>query len=129
VCGRGGLHHHYCGVAVVTNNERAEHLWRALSACAGLDREITIATVTHWLEYHGAGSPDVPLMQERIRDDAKLWATSATQAELEAYVAAAVMEMERSPVTTRAAKRLTALGYKTMSPEDRVKFQDWIGGE
>lgn len=111
----------------MTNEERAEHLWRALNACLGLDRELTITTVTHWLEYHGAGSPDVPLMQERIRDDAKLWAASASQAELEAYTAAAVMELEKSPITGKAAKRLAALSWKRMSAEDRSRFRDWIG--
>jgi len=111
----------------MTDEQRVEHLWRALSSCAGLDRDLTIATVTHWLEYHGAGSPDVPLMQERVRDDAKLWASSAHQAELEAYVAAAVMELEKSPITGKAAKRLAALAWKRMDAEDRSKFRDWIG--
>lgn len=113
----------------MTDPERAEHLWRALSACASLDRDITIATVTHWLEHHGAGSPDVPLMQERIRDDAKLWAAAATQAEMEAYVAAAVLEMERSAITNRAAKRLAALGFKSMTSEDRASFRNWVGSD
>ena len=103
-----------------------ERLWRLLSACAGLDRDVTIATVTHWLEYHGAGFPDVALFQERIRDDAKLWAASASQQELEAYLAAAVLEMERSPITDRAAKRLAALGVKHMSAESLLKFREWV---
>ena len=111
----------------MTNEERVEHLWRGLSACASLDRGLTVATVTHWLEYHGSGLPDVPLMQERLRDDAKFWAMSATQAELEAYIAAAVVEMERSPITGRAAKRITALGYKNMDAESRAAFLEWTG--
>lgn len=111
----------------MTNEERAEHLWRALSSCAGLDRDLTIATVTHWLEYHGAGMPEVPFMQERVREDAKLWASSAHQAELEAYVAAAVMELEASLITGKVAKRLAALAWKSMDAEDRSRFKDWIG--
>lgn len=111
----------------MTNEERAAHLWRALNSCAGLDHVLTVATVTHWLEHHGAGSPDVPLMQERVRDDAKLWAAAATQAELEAYVAAAVMELEASMITGKAAKRLAALAWKRMDAEDRSRFKDWIG--
>lgn len=101
-------------------------LWRGLSACAGMDRELTITTVTHWLEHHGAGSPDVPLMQERVRDDAKLWAAAASQAELEAYVAAAVIELERAPITARAMKRLAAMAWRNMASEDRAKFREWI---
>ena len=112
----------------MTNEDRAEHLWRALNACRGLDHELTIRTVTHWLEHHGAGSPDVPLMQERVRDDAKSWAIAASQAELEAYVAAAVIELEKAPITGKAAKRLAALGYKRMGAEDRVGFLKWVDG-
>jgi hypothetical protein len=111
----------------MTNEERAEHLWRGLNTCAGLDRALTITTVTHWLEHHGAGSPDVPLMQERVRDDAKLWAMSASQAELEAYVAAAVMELEKAPITGKAMKRLAALAWKGMNAEARTGFRNWIG--
>lgn len=110
----------------MTNEDRAEHLWRALSACAGLDRELTVATVTHWLEYHGAGLPDVPLMQERLRDDARMWAASATQEELIAYVAAGVMELEKTPLTDRAAKRLAATGYGHMNAESRAGFMAWV---
>ena len=112
----------------MTNEDRAEHLWRALNACRGLDPELTITTVTHWLEHHGAGSPDVPLMQERVRDDAKLWAMAASQAELEAYVAAAVMELEDAPITGKAAKRLAALAWKRMDAEARVGFLKWVDG-
>lgn len=113
----------------MTNEERAEHLWRALNAWRGLDPELTITTVTHWLEHHGAGYPDVPLMQERIRDDAKTWAMSASQAELEAYVAAAVIELDRAPITGKAAKRLAALAWGRMDAEARAGFRNWIGGE
>lgn len=110
----------------MTNEERAAHLWHGLNDCARIEKGITVATVTHWLEYHGAGFPDVPLMQERVRDDAKLWAVSASQAELEAYVAAGVMELEKSPLPARAAKRLAALAWKNMGADDRAKFKEWI---
>lgn len=109
----------------MTDEDRAAFLWRGLNACAGLNKEITLRTVTHWLEYHGAGSPDVPLMQERVRDDAKLWAAAAQQAELEAYLAAAVMELERSALTIKAAKRVAALGFKAMDAETKEKFKAW----
>lgn len=110
------------------NETRAAMLWRGLNACAALNKEITLRTVTHWLEYHGAGSPDVPLMQDRVRDDAKLWATSAQQAELEAYLAACVMELEKSPLTQRAAKRIAALGFKAMDAETKERFKAWVQG-
>jgi len=112
----------------MTNEERAEHLWRALNACRGLDPELTITTVTHWLEHHGAGYPDVPLMQERVRDDAKTWAMSASQAELEAYVAAAIHELGSAPITGKAVKRLAAFGFQKMHSEDQEKFLFWAQG-
>ena len=111
----------------MTNEERAGYVWRALTAWLRVDRETTLATVTHWLEYHGAGLPDVPLMQDRVRDDAKIWAASASQFELEAYMAAAVMQLERSPLTDRASKRITAMGFKNMSAESCSKFKEWVG--
>ncbi len=111
------------------DEDRAEHLWRALNSCLGMNRDVTLATVTHWLEHHGAGFPDVPLMQEQIRADAKLWATSASQAELESYAAAAIMELEKSPITGKAAKRMTALGFKKMDPEQRIAFKNWVEGQ
>lgn len=110
----------------MTDADRAEYLWRALSACVALDRELTVATVTHWLEHHGAGLPDVPLMQERVREDATMWAASASQEELLSYFAAAVLELERSPVTERGAKRMAALGYKNMSDEAKAGFRAWL---
>jgi hypothetical protein len=68
-------------------------------------------------------------MQERVRDDAKTWAMSASQAELEAYVAAAAIELERAPITGKAAKRLAALAWGRMDAEARAGFRNWIGGE
>lgn len=102
-------------------------LWLALNDCKSLNGPLTVATVTHWLEYHGAGYPDVALMHERVRDDARFWAASAQQQELEAYLAAALIELEKSPLTNRAAKRIAAMAWQSMGAEDRVKFRDWIG--
>lgn len=110
----------------MTDEQRAETLWRSLTACLHLDRDVTLATVTHWLEQHGSGLPHVPLFEETVRDDAKFWAASAHQAELEAYLAACVLELERSALTTRAAKRLAAVAYKAMDAETQQKFREWL---
>ena len=112
----------------MTPDERAGALWTGLNDCMAQDRGITMQTVTHWLEHHGAGFPDVPLMQERIREDASLWAASASQVELETYAAAAIMEMEKTPILNRAAKRLAALSYRAMNVVDQDKFKKWIEG-
>ena len=113
----------------MTDEERAWHLWDALNACKLLNGDLTIATVTHWLEYHGVGYPDAPLMQERLRDDARFWSMCATQPELEAYLVACTVEMEKTPVTAKAMKRLAALAWERMKPEDRAKFRDWINSK
>lgn len=110
----------------MTNEERAGHLWYGLNDCRAIDPDITVATVTHWLEYHGAGMPDPSYMNERLREDAKTWALCAHQHELEAYLAAAIMELERTPLTDRAAKRLAALAYRAMNSEDQAKFREWV---
>lgn len=110
----------------LTDNERAGLMWSGLNDCKNLNGNLTISTVTHWLEFHGAGYPDVPFMQERVRDDAKLWASCSHQFELEAYLAASLVELEKSGLTDRAAKRLAALAFKSMSPETKLKFKEWI---
>ena len=102
-------------------------LWRGLNSCMSLNREVTLGTVTHWLEYHGAGSPDVPLIQERVRDDAQNWAAYATQPELEAYMVAALLELEKSSLTNKAAKRLGAAAFKGMDLVARDAFTAWVG--
>ena len=111
------------------NEFLAEHIWSGLNINLRFDKTLTIETVTHWLEFHGAGSPDVPLMQERVRDDASVWSASASHAELETYVAAGIMALDRSALTERAAKRLTALGWKNMSAESQTAFKAWIDKE
>jgi hypothetical protein len=110
----------------MTNEQRAEFLWRGLSAALRRDRDLTMTTVSYWLNYHGAGGPLVPMDQERVRGDAQLWAAAATQPELEAYLAAAVLELEGSTVAPRAVKRLAALAWRHMGAEDRAKFREWI---
>lgn len=103
-----------------------ESLIRGLDECFSLNRKLALSTVSHWIESRGSGVPDVPLLQEKIRSDALFWASGASQFELEAYLAASVMELERSPISVRAVKRLAALAWKNMGAEDRAKFKEWI---
>ena len=110
----------------MTDEDRAAFLWHALNECLRKDRSLTLRTITHWLEFHGAGMPQVALMQERVRDDAQLWAMSAQQIELETYTAAAVVVLENSPLPERAAKRIAAWAYKTMSEQSREAFREWM---
>lgn len=116
----------YAPSGKLTDEERAEHLWRGLSACMGLDPKLTVATVTHWLEHHGARMPDVAGMDERTREQARFWAATANQQELEVYLVACVMELEYTPITNRAAKRLGAFAYRMMNLPTQEAFAEWI---
>lgn len=112
---------------LTVEGERAEILFNLLNRMKATMGEWVAVVVTHWLERNGAGCPDVPLLQERVREDAQLWAGLAHQAELEAYASAAIGELEKTVVTQKAAKRLVALGYKSLSPSDRAAFIEWAG--
>lgn len=109
----------------MTDEERATILWTRLNDLLSIDRDLTLKVVSVWLEHHGAGSPDVSFMQERVRDDAKFWALAAQPYELEAYIAAGVVELEHSPIATRALKRLAAMAYKGMDAASRLAFLEW----
>lgn len=110
----------------MTDEERAGLLWEGLNDCAALDKRIAVATVSHWLEHHGAGYPDVPLIEEKVRDDARFWASCAQQHELEAYVAAGIAEMENAPMTEKQLRRLLAVAYRRLSPEGRIAAKKWM---
>lgn len=110
----------------LTDTDRAALLWEGLNCCMALSGEVAVSTVTHWLEYHGAGYPDVSLMGQRARDDASMWAASSHQTELEAYLAASLIALEKSPLTDRAAKRMGAMAFKNMNAESRANFKKWI---
>lgn len=106
--------------------QKATLLWQGLNDCAQDDKEAAVTTVTHWLEHHGAGYPDVPLMQERARDDAIFWADCAHQFELEAYLSAILKTLPSSPITKRCIKKLAAMSWQRMDDEDRAAFKAWI---
>lgn len=109
-----------------TEGEAAEAVYSLLDTAKRVSGPWAAVTVTHWLERNGAGCPDVPLLAEKVRDDAAIWAACAHQAEMEAYLTAALSGLERSVITDRAARRMAALGYRTMAPDDRLKFIEWV---
>ena len=81
-----------------------------------------------FLDQRSEGFPEVDwFYRDRPRQAAAMWAASAGQEELEAYLAAAVLEMEKSPITTKAVKRLAALSYRLMDATERGKFLEWAG--
>ena len=107
------------------SEERAALLWEGLNDCAAIDRRDAICTVTAWLEYHGAGYPDVPLFQEQARKDAAFWVDLATPDELEAYYLAAAVKLRETPLTTKQTKLMLADCFKRLSQQDKEGFIEW----
>jgi uncharacterized protein YccT (UPF0319 family) len=89
------------------------------------NRAVNIAAIA-WVEEHCAGVPEARHVEDNLRDDAKFWASLASPNELEAYLAAAIVALEGSAITSRAAKRLGALGFNRMDNESRAGFLQWI---
>lgn len=110
----------------MTSEELASLLWHGLNDCAALDKIVAVGTASAWLEYHGAGVPDVPLMQEQVRRDAMFWADIAGPTELEAYAVASITALGTTPLTAKQIKRLAAMSWRRMSQQDRAAFKEWI---
>lgn len=104
----------------------AERIFAELNTAKRGEPDLTIMTVAHWLDEQCAGFPHVALVAERVREEAALWAASAQEHELEAYIAAAIVALEKSPITGKAAKRLAALGYRHMDAPARQAFAAWM---
>jgi hypothetical protein len=108
-----------------SEGEIAETVCKLLDSAKRHSGPWAAVAATHWLDRNGAGCPDVPLMAEKVREDAAFWASCAHQAELEAYAVASITALEKTVVTENAAKRLAATAYKTLTPESRLAFIKW----
>lgn len=104
----------------------ARETWLMLSALKKHDSTATMATCLHWLEHHEAGTPDVPLFLERIRDDARFWALCAHSFELEAYAAACISEMDDAAMLDKQVRRLAGQAFRLMDPVTKEKFKEWV---
>lgn len=110
--------------------EASQDVWGVLDAYAVASRDMTVQAACHWIVNNGAGLPSVPFMEEEVRQQAVTWAGMATPPEIEAYLVAALVQMENNIVLqAKAAKRLGALAYRKMQPADRIKFKQWIEGQ
>lgn len=110
----------------MTDDQRAESLWHGLNACKAINADLTIQTITHWLEYHGAGNPIVKLFIELLNADARFWASAATPAEREAYLKAILLHGQLSAASETAAKRIVAICWQVMTDESKNRFRAWI---
>lgn len=109
----------------MTSEERAALLWHGLNDCARIDKRDAVVTVSHWLEHHGAGYPDVPLFAEKVRNDASFWASLAAPDELAAYYLAAANMLGVTPLTTKQTKLMLVECLKRLSTEDKKGFMEW----
>lgn len=109
-----------------TTEAAARHALSGLfEASRGSRQGATIAALA-FLDAHSAGTPDVDVYLDKVRDDARFWAWTAHQAELEVYLVAAIMALDDGPILKRAAKRLAALGWQKMDASDRAAFLAWV---
>lgn len=100
----------------------ADTLEAVARRCDALDHRVTVAMLVALAEDLGAGVPDVPLMHEKARDDARFWADCATPVEVEAYTAAGLQAIGRGGFCVAARKRLFVMLWNAMPPEDKRGF-------
>lgn len=105
--------------------EAASLLWHGLNDCANLDRTTAIAAVSSWLDFHGAGCPDVPLLREKVRQDAIFWADLASPDELAAYFLASGATLRNTPLGQKQTKIILAEMFTRLSVDDRNAFMKW----
>lgn len=111
----------------MTNEEHAATIaLQALINAQGIDGRGAMIAAASYIEQYGAGYPDVPLMTEQVRSDARFWADCAAPHELEAYTVASVAALDESPLLDTQLRKLAAIAYGRMKPETKQKFKDWI---
>ena len=107
------------------------HLQRAIDANA----DGAMMAVLACMEQFGAGYPQVALLQEEARSDARFWAETASPIELECYMLAASDRLKdlSGMFHSRQIKRLVAALWHRMSPDEKDAFRNWVvkneGGE
>ncbi|MBA3325753.1 MAG: hypothetical protein H0T41_11005 [Rhodobacteraceae bacterium] len=98
--------------------ERARLLAGAIAVCDPADAVVIMAAA---LDDLSAGQPDVDLWSG-IREQAADWAGFAHPLELEAYFAAALQRLGRTPLGIAARKRLIVALWTALGPDDRRNF-------
>lgn len=98
----------------------------ALEVCAEHDAGATAWAAYDWLQINEAGLPYVALADGNARRDARLWAETATPAELECYALAALDKISAGPFTGRHIKRMMGSLWRRMSAQEQVAFAQWI---
>lgn len=98
--------------------ERARLLVAVVAACDPRDAAPILVAA---LDDLSAGEPDVDLWSG-IREQAADWASFAHPFELEAYFAASLKRLGRTPLGIAARKRLIVALWAGLGPDDRRNF-------
>lgn len=109
-----------------TGHPSARQTYDALLSAAEYDKREACIVAIAFLEVLSADMPDVPFFPGHIRRCAMSWASLANQIELEAYLVAAIGELQDSPLMDKQAKRLAALAWHKMNSDSRAAFKKWI---
>lgn len=112
----------------MTNPEVIQNAYKGLDILARWDRDSAVWGAYGWLLDNSAGYPVAALMQEESTSSAKWWADAASPVELECYLLAAATKLheQKSALHGKHIKRLIAVLYKNMSPDERVAFKAWM---
>lgn len=97
-----------------------------IDVLANQDKDAVAAICLCFLEENSAGYPEIPLFQEQSRADARFWADTAHQAELEAYMVASIDALATSSLTHKQIKRLAAMAFNRMDADTKTAFKEWI---
>jgi hypothetical protein len=109
-------------------HKHAQIIWDSLSDMAVVaDKDVVGATIAQWVDAHGAGFPDAPLIQHQVRQDAMYWADLANHDERQAYFLASATKLRDDPMTTKQTKIMLAECFQRLTPEDQTAFAEWAG--
>jgi hypothetical protein len=107
-------------------NERmlalSEVLSNSIFRLVEIDRPTVLGILCAIVDDLGAGIPNAVPLVEGYREDAAFWADTATQPELEAYVAAGLRAIERTAFAVKPRKRLLVSLWDSLPDDDRKSF-------
>jgi hypothetical protein len=111
---------------VALHQTHAKIIWDGLNDMAEVvDKDVVNATIGQWSDYHCAGFPDQPLIQQQVRQDAMFWAELANHDERAAYFLASATKLREDPMTTKQTKIMLAECFRRLSPDDKANFIEW----
>jgi hypothetical protein len=105
----------------------AEKLIATINRAFGISARATRAVLAAALENLGAGEPEFEWQANRLRDSARWWAENTSPPELEAYLVAALRQVEGKAIAGPGRKRIFAALWDAMPAQDKAAFLKAIG--